>query len=111
MGWNTLKHTFSGYEINIIRHLHRHKYYGRKHTSIENLKKGVNRDRGKFLDKAINSLISKQIIIVQIKTKETHVSLNVSKVNIIREIMSWYASKIGNIEREDFLSRSYEFEE
>ena len=106
-----MKYTFSGYEINIIRHLHRHKYYGGKHTSIDNLKKGVNRDRGNFTDEAIKSLISKQIIIVQRKTKETHVSLNTSKVNIIRKVMSWYASNIVNIEREVFLSNFYEFEE
>jgi len=106
-----LKYAFSGYEINIIWHLHRHKYYGKKHTSIDNLNKGVSRDRGKFTDEAIKNLISQQIIIVQSKTKETHVSLNTSKINIIRKVTSWYASNIGNLERKDFLSSSYEFEE
>ena len=106
-----MKYSFSGYEINIIWHLHRHKYYNKKHTSIENLKKGVSRDRGKFIDEAIKNLISQQIIIVQSKTKEIHVSLNRSKVNIIRKVTSWYASNMRNLKREDFLSSSYEFEE
>lgn len=101
--------TFNGYEAKIIWKLHRHHYYGGKHTSKENLTKGFSKDSGDKVSEAIDSLISKGIIIVEKKTKEDHVVLNKEMKKTIGEILKWYETNIS-MSKEVFLSAQFQVE-
>ncbi len=96
-----MKLQFNGYEIKVIWKLHRHKYYGAKHTSADHLRQGFPRDSGIEIDDAIDRLVKKQIIIKQIKTKEVHVCLNKWQIAVIHEVVEWLTKNMSEINKQN----------
>jgi len=105
-----MKIQFNGFEIKIIWHLHRHKYYGNKHTSVDNLRKGFLKHSGRDIDDAIYTLIQEGIIIKQKKTKEDHVSLNSMMIPIIHQVTDWFPNNSKSIDKEKLKKIYFEIE-
>ena len=63
----------------IIVKLARHRYWGGKHTSIDNLPKGAPRDRWNQIRKFIQDLINEEFLLVKPTKTGRHVSLNPKK--------------------------------
>jgi len=76
-----------------------HTYYGNKHTSIDNLRKGFPKHSGRDIDDSIYTLIQEGIIIKQKKTKEDHVSLNSTMISIIHQVTDWFSTNSKSIDK------------
>ncbi len=105
-----MKISFDGYELKIIWKLYRHKYYGGKHTSIDNLRKGFERKLGTEINNAIDKLVKNQIIIKEKKTKEDHVCLNVKNIKVINKALDWYAHNMNQIDKKHLEKIYFEVE-
>jgi hypothetical protein len=105
-----MKYSLNGLEIRIIWKLHRKHDYNKKHTSIDNLKRGFPRDSGKDIARAIDSLIQQGILLVQKKTKEDHVVLNIKKICLIKAVTDWFKSNMDKINKNELAQVRFEFE-
>ncbi len=85
----------------MIWRLHITKCYGNKHTSIEHLKQGVKDNQGGQIKSAIDDLIQWQLISLQGKTKEKHVSLNMNRVKLIHLVVDWFANNPHLIDKKN----------
>lgn len=71
----------------IIRKLARHRIIGGKHTSIENIPKGMPKDLRKTVLEEVKQLIREGIIIAHPTSYGMQVSLNPRKIKEIKEIL------------------------
>ncbi len=73
--------------IIILRKLFRHRYVGGKHTDIENLKKGIPRDKAGEAKEIIEEFIRQKILIEKPTSYGLHVSINPEKIPEVLRIL------------------------
>ena len=71
----------------IIRKLARHRIIGGKHTSIENIPKGMPKGLKKSVIKEVKQLIKEGIILIHPTSYGMEISLNPRKTEEIRKIL------------------------
>jgi len=76
----------------ILVKLARHRYWGGKHTSIDNLPKGAPKDRWKSIRKKIKELINEGFLLTKPTNVGLHVSLNPKKQEEIKKAIEEYST-------------------
>lgn len=74
----------------IIVKLARHRYWGGRHTSIDNLPKGAPRERWEYIRKLIKELIAEGFLLTKPTHDGIHVSLNPKMKKEIYRIVEEY---------------------
>jgi low affinity Fe/Cu permease len=65
---------------------------------------------GNEIDDAIDKLVQKQIIIIEKKTKEEHVCLNMKKIKVITKAVDWFTENAKQIDKKHLEKRYLEIE-
>ncbi len=71
----------------VLRKLFRHRYIGGKHTDIENLTKGIPRDKAGDAKKVVEELIREKILLQKPTSYGLHVSINPEKLSEILRLL------------------------
>ena len=75
------------FKIIILRKLFRHRYIGGKHTAIENLSKGIPRDKVHEAKEATEELIKENFIISKPTSYGVQISLNPEKIEEVIRLL------------------------
>ncbi len=75
-------------KILVLKNLFKHRYWGGRHTSVENSIKGIPGHLGGVAKKVVNDLIKERLLNPKITSYGLHVSLSPSMKAEIEEIIS-----------------------
>lgn len=105
-----MKILLKGIEIELLHKFKRHKWIGRKHTSVDNLPKGFPPKYHGLIYESYGHLTQLEYFKIKPTKYGTEVSLNPRKMDKISKVVNYFIENLSDLNHEEFFEEEYEIE-